>query len=192
MVKIVDVFYSIQGEGAQTGVACVFVRLHGCNLACSFCDEALHKGTYEALSFEEILARIAPFPSRHVVITGGEPSLYDLRAFIGFLQTHGYHVAVETNGYDFANLSGANWVTYSPKEWDAIKQEGFDELKFVVARTSPVKKILAFHTQKPVFIQPQNAKDAPDWDNVAFCIDLVKAHPQFRLSVQLHKFLGVA
>ena len=192
MVKIVDVFYSIQGEGAQTGVACVFVRLHGCNLACSFCDEALHKGTYEALSFEEILARIALFPSRHVVITGGEPSLYDLRAFIGFLQTHGYHVAVETNGYNFANLSGANWVTYSPKDWNAIKQEGFDELKFVVARTSPVEKIVAFSTQKPVFIQPQNTKDAPDWDNVAFCIDLVKTHPQFRLSVQLHKFLGVA
>lgn len=191
MLKIVEIFYSIQGEGTQVGVPSIFIRLHGCNLACSFCDELLHKGEYASLSFDEVLERIKVYPSMHVIITGGEPSIYNLNGFIEYLQAYMYSVAVETNGYNFSNISNANWVTYSPKEWNTIEKHGYDEVKFVVSKESDVEKILAFKSYKPIFIQPQNETDRPNKENVNFCVEFVKAHPQFILSVQLHKFLGV-
>ena len=191
MLKIVEIFYSIQGEGSQVGIPCIFIRLHGCNLSCGFCDEMLHKGKYESLSYDDVLAKIKAYPSHHIVITGGEPTMYDLNGFIEFLQAHMYSVAVETNGYNFSNIVNANWVTYSPKDWNHIAKNGYDEVKFVVSKTSKIDKIIAFKSYKPIFIQPQNEKDRPNPLNVAFCVEFVKAHPQFILSVQLHKFLGV-
>lgn len=191
MLKVVEIFYSIQGEGAQVGVPCIFIRLHGCNLSCSFCDEDLHKGAFAELGFSDILKQLKQFPSHHVVITGGEPTLYDLNGFIELLQAHMYSVAVETNGYNFSNVSSANWVTYSPKDWDKIANFGYDEVKFVVNPKSKIEKILNFKSYKPVFIQPQNDKDKPNLENLNFCISFVKNHPNYILSVQLHKFLGV-
>ncbi len=191
MLKIVEIFYSIQGEGSQVGIPCIFIRLHGCNLSCGFCDEMLHKGEYESLSYDDVLAKIKAYPSHHIVITGGEPTMYDLNGFIEFLQAHMYSVAVETNGYNFSNIVNANWVTYSPKDWNHIAKNGYDEVKFVVSKTSKVDKIIAFKSYKPIFIQPQNEKDKPNFENVAFCVVFVKAHPRFILSAQLHKFLGV-
>jgi len=191
MLKVVEIFYSIQGEGTQVGVPSIFIRLYGCNLTCGFCDEILHKGAYESLSYHEVIERIKQYPSMHVIITGGEPTLYNLNGFIEFLQAHMYAVAVETNGYNFSNIVNANWVTYSPKDWDKIEKNGYDEIKFVVGKTSPVEKILDFKSYKPIFIQPQNGMDRPNQENLNYCIEFVKEHPQFILSVQLHKFLGV-
>jgi organic radical activating enzyme len=191
MLKVVDIFYSIQGEGAHVGVPSIFIRLYGCNLTCAFCDEILHKGEHESLSFDEVLTRIKAYPSMSVIITGGEPSIYNLNGFIDYLQAYMYAVSVETNGYNFSNIASANWVTYSPKDWDKIEKYGYDEIKFVVNKESAVEKILEFSSYKPIFIQPQNEMDRPNKENVAFCVEFVKAHPQFILSVQLHKFLGV-
>jgi len=191
MLKVVEIFYSIQGEGTQVGVPSIFIRLHGCNLSCGFCDELLHKGEYESLSSSDVLERIKQYPSMHVIITGGEPTIYNLNSFIEYLQAHMYSVAVETNGYNFSNIVNANWVTYSPKDWDKIEKNGYDEIKFVVGKNSPVEKILDFKSYKPIFIQPQNEMDRPNQENLNYCIAFVKAHPQFILSVQLHKFLGV-
>jgi len=191
MLKVVDMFYSIQGEGTQVGVPAIFIRLYGCNLTCTFCDELLHKGEYESLDFDAVLERIKVYPSMNVIITGGEPTIYDLNGFIEYLQAHMYSVAVETNGFNFSNIANANWVTYSPKDWTKIEKNGYDEVKFVVGKNSDVEKILEFKSYKPIFIQPQNDMDRPNKENLDFCIAFVKAHPQFILSVQLHKFLGV-
>jgi len=191
MLKIVDIFYSIQGEGKFSGYPCIFIRLHGCNLDCYFCDEDLHKGAYESFTYAEILQKIKEHPSRHVVITGGEPSLNDINEFIDALHEKGYSVAVETNGYKFVNIKNADWITYSPKDWNALHVEGFNEYKFVVGHQSDIKKLLHIKSNKPIYIQPQSNKDTVDKKNTDFCIDLVKKNPHFRLSVQLHKYLGV-
>ena len=191
MINVVEVFYSIQGEGTQVGVPSIFIRLHGCNLACSFCDEPLHKGPYTAYTYEEILYQLKQYPSLHVIITGGEPTLYDLNGLIEFLQAHMYSVAVETNGYNFSNISSANWVTYSPKDWDNIEPFGYDEIKFVINKHSNIEKILNFKSYKPKYLQPQNEADTLNQDNLKFCIECVKQNPDFILSVQLHKLLGV-
>jgi len=191
MLKIVEFFYSIQGEGSFSGFPCIFIRLHGCNLSCSFCDEDLHTGAYESISNEEMIQRIEDFPSKHVVITGGEPSLNNINDFIDALHVKDYHVAVETNGYKFEHIKNADWITYSPKDWNSLHVEGFNEYKFIVNKNSDIEKILHVNKNKSIYIQPENFKDKINKENTDYCIELVKKYPHLRLSVQLHKYLGV-
>lgn len=191
MYKIVDIFYSLQGEGTYVGVPSIFVRFYGCNLGCYFCDDEKHKGNFEVLSQEELLEKIEGFTCKRVVITGGEPSIYNLNSLIEFLQERGYYVCVESNGYEFENIKAANWITYSPKDWNEIQSDGFSEYKFIVSTVSEVDKILALKTDKPIYIQPENHFASANVVNVKFCIDFVKANPHLKLSVQLHKYLGV-
>ena len=191
MLKVVEIFYSIQGEGHFSGVPSVFVRLHGCNLACPFCDDVLHKGDYKTFSFKEIIDVIKKYPSKQVIITGGEPTLYDLNAFIKLLQGLNYFVCIETNGYKFKNVKSADWITYSPKDWESIKKRGWSEIKFIVSKESDVDRIVDFETKKEIYIQPMNFLDKPNMQNLDFCIDLVKRYPHLKLSIQMHKFLGV-
>jgi organic radical activating enzyme len=191
VLNIVEIFYSIQGEGKFSGYPCIFVRLHGCNLDCSFCDEPLHKGDYESFTCKEVLKMIKKYSSKYVVITGGEPSLNDINEFIDTLQKNLFHVAVETNGYRLKNVKKADWITYSPKDLNSLHVEGFSEYKFVVGVDSDIEKIIRIKSKKPVYIQPINFKDRVDKKNTDFCIELVKKYPHLRLSVQLHKYIGV-
>ncbi len=192
MLKVSSIFYSIQGEGTYTGTACVFIRLYGCNLSCGFCDDELHKTTMQEMSYDEILSQVQAYPAKHIIITGGEPTIYVLNPFITLLQQKGYYVCIETNGYNFQNVKNADWITYSPKEWDDICEEGFNELKFIVSKDSPVEKLLHLECLQPIYIQPQNFMHKPNMENVRFCVELVKKYPQkFKLSLQMHKFIGV-
>ncbi len=192
MLKVSSIFYSIQGEGMHSGRAFIFIRLFGCNLTCDFCDDELHKTTMHEFDFEEVYQKIKIYPSKNVIITGGEPTIYDLNDFINYLHKKDYFVSVETNGYDFSKIKRADWITYSPKDWDDIKSEGFDEYKFIVDKSSPVEKLLQLSCVKEIFIQPQNLMHTPNMENVHYCVDLVKKYPQkFRLSLQMHKFIGV-
>ena len=192
MLRVSSIFYSIQGEGMHAGLASIFVRLYGCNLTCDFCDDELHKTSLEELSFDAVAECISVYPAKRVIITGGEPTIYDLNGFIRYLHQKGYYVSIETNGYDFKRVKEADWITYSPKDWDNIAEEGYEELKFIVDKASPVEKILALHTHKPIFVQPQNYMHTPNMENVHYCVELVKCYPQkLRLSMQMHKFIGV-
>lgn len=191
MYKIVDIFYSLQGEGTHSGVPSIFVRFGGCDLSCFFCDDEKHKGSYLEYTKEQLLEKIQEFTCKQVVITGGEPSLYDLNELIEYLQEREYYICVETNGYDLDNIKKADWITYSPKDWDAIEQGCFSEYKFIVSTLSDTDKILKLHTDKPIYIQPENNFDSPNVINVRYCIDFVKSHPHLKLSIQMHKYLGV-
>jgi len=191
VLKVVEIFYSLQGEGIFTGVPSIFIRLHGCNLSCSFCDDALHKGDYKTYNFEQIFNEIKKYPAKQIIITGGEPSIYDLNEFIDFLQNRGYFVCIESNGYKIKNIKKANWITYSPKDWENIRKDGWSELKFIVSKQSDLTKIVNIQSDKPIFVQPLNFFDKPDMENLDFCIELVKKYPHLKLSIQMHKFLGV-
>jgi organic radical activating enzyme len=108
------------------------------------------------------------------------------------LHKKGYYVSIETNGYNFANIKNADWITYSPKDWDDIKEKGFDELKFIVDQDSAIEKLLQLNTIQPIYIQPKNYMHQPNMENVHYCVALVKKYPhKFRLSLQMHKFIGV-
>ena len=90
-LKVTTIFCSIQGEATHTGQATIFIRLYGCNLDCSFCDDLLHKESYTPLSYRDILDEISQYETKNVIITGGEASIYDLNDFIEFLQSRQVH-----------------------------------------------------------------------------------------------------
>lgn len=190
-LKVTTIFYSIQGEATNTGIPSIFIRLYGCNLKCSFCDDLLHTDKYILYTYEDILSKIKQYPGKDVIITGGEPSLYDLNDFISFLQTCGYKVSIESNGFKFENIMKADWITYSPKDWKNVHSTGFNELKFIVNESSDIQLLLDIKTDKPLFIQAENFLHTPNMKNINYCIKIVKQYPQFRLSVQTHKFLEI-
>jgi organic radical activating enzyme len=142
MYKIVEVFRSVQSEGTHAGTPATFIRFFGCNLACKFgayeCDEPLHteKDNMTEVSLDDLLETASKGP-KHVVITGGEPSMYDLNQLLGALRKAGHYVQVETNGLNIDNIRSANFITYSPKfQWSdnaPVLQSGFHELKLLAS-----------------------------------------------------------
>lgn len=186
MRKINEIFYSLQGEGCFTGTPMVFVRFSGCNLACEFCDT--HHTEGRMMDDAEILAAALVFPARRVVLTGGEPSLFIDESFIAMWHKHGYTVHIETNG-TCELPAGIDWVTCSPKI-DCQPGGGLplklcraDELK-VVYRGQDLSQFDAFECRVRC-LQPCSGENIPE--TMAYCM----AHPEWRLSLQTHKLLGI-
>lgn len=191
-MKVNEIFYSLQGEGFHTGTASVFIRLSGCNLRCPFCDTNHTQGT--EMTEDQISARAAQFPARHVVITGGEPSLFLTTTLVELLHQHGKFVAVETNG-THPLPSNVDWITLSPK--DAFMAHAApiitrcNEIKVVFDGNSPLpdySNIAADHH----FLQPCDTND-PERNNtiVQKAISYILSHPQWRLSLQTHKIINI-
>ena len=195
MKRINDIFYSLQGEGHNTGRAAVFIRFAGCNLRCSFCDTEFD--TYREMSDEEILEAISQYPARFVVLTGGEPTLQVDEAFGELLHQHGYEVAMESNGTRPAPQN-LDWLTVSPKvrsEKLEVKSEKWaDELKVVFDETTAPESYLSLltsHFSPLLFLQPCDTGDAARNEAiVARCVEYIKEHPWWRLSLQTHKLVG--
>ena len=131
MRKINEIFYSLQGEGAQTGTPAVFVRFSGCNLKCDFCDTAHEDGVM--MTDEAIIAEVAKYPAPLVVLTGGEPSLWIDQDFINHLRTLGKKIAIETNGTHLLP-EGIDVITFSTKKGGQVLLPRIDELKVVYTR----------------------------------------------------------
>ena len=195
MKRINDIFYSLQGEGHNTGRAAVFIRFAGCNLRCSFCDTEFD--TYREMSDEQILEAISQYPARFVVLTGGEPTLQVDEAFVELLHQHGYEVAMESNGTRPAPQN-LDWLTVSPKvrsEKLEVKSEKLaDELKVVFDETTAPESYLSLltsHFSPLLFLQPCDTGDAARNETiVARCVEYIKEHPWWRLSLQTHKLVG--
>ncbi len=196
-MRVNDIFLSLQGEGHFTGTPAVFLRLSGCNLQCPFCDTKHQNG--QERSEEEIAQRIAAYKPRHVVITGGEPALFLTTTLINRLHDAGKFVAVETNG-THSLPDNIDWITLSPKfafvaHGAEVVLPRCDELKAIFTSTDTFSvnaprylAIAATHR----YVQPcdtgnacQNHKTTAE--AVAWCI----AHPEWSLSLQTHKLLGI-
>lgn len=195
-LRVNDIFYSLQGEGHNTGRAAVFVRFAGCNLCCSFCDTDF--SDYREMSAEDIVSEISAFPARFVVLTGGEPSLQVTEHFVDQLHKAGFEVAIETNGTRPvpANI---DWVTVSPKS--PMKEEFIgrqpDEIKVIFDGTCNPDDFLPPHFQKDsphsplLYLQPCDVGDTlRNRDIMEACVEYIKLHPQWRLSLQTHKLAG--
>lgn len=179
MKKINDIFYSIQGEGAWTGTPIIFIRFSGCNLKCDFCDTLHEEG--KMMSDEEILKQISSYSCSRICLTGGEPSLQIDQAFIDKLKDAGYTLHIETNGTRTLP-KGIDWVTVSPKYKKMILKEA-DELKIVY-----LGQDLSEWDNWPAktrFLQPCSGK------NTSEVIDYIKLHPEWRLSLQVHKMINI-
>jgi organic radical activating enzyme len=190
MLGLAEIFYSVQGEGAWTGTPAVFVRLAGCNLACSFCD------TDYALRFmasiPDIVARVAALGGDcpMVVLTGGEPLAQALAPeLIAALRADGRRVHIESNGTIDVPLPAGVWLTVSPKErLHPAMAARADEAKLIVDGRVPDEWVDAFPRTTPIGLQPEGNKPA----NIELALIAAKEHPaRFRLSLQTHKFIGV-
>jgi len=195
--RVNSIFYSLQGEGCNTGRAAVFVRFAFCNLHCAFCDTEFE--SFHEMSNEEIMAAIASYPARFVVLTGGEPTLQTDESFVDMLHQHGYEVAMESNGTQRPPVN-LDWLTVSPKQshWSYPPEwRQPDEIKIVYPSPAfPAEAVehLAFPCdwRGTACLQPcdtgqtvQNAK------NLRACIAFIKKHPEWRLSLQTHKLIGI-
>ena len=207
--RVNDIFYSLQGEGHNTGRAAVFIRFAGCNLRCSFCDTEFD--TYREMTADDILSTITSYPARFVVLTGGEPTLQVDEAFVELLHAHGYEVAMESNGTRPAP-SNLDWLTVSPKgkslasfeengkQPDEIKIvfESEDSLNAILTSIPPslgalgaCDALLAKNGKGVGYLQPCDTGD-PERNALITeaCIRYIKQHPQWRLSLQTHKLIG--
>ncbi len=184
MKRINDIFYSLQGEGHNTGRAAVFVRFAGCNLKCPFCDTDF--GDFDEMDDADILREVGRWPARFVVLTGGEPSLQADGALVELLHRHGYEVAMETNG-THELPPGIDWVTCSPKGNTVLTR--CDELKCIFTGNgfAAPDGIKARYR----YLQPCDTGDARrNASIVAQCVEYIKSHPEWRLSLQTHKLAG--
>jgi 7-carboxy-7-deazaguanine synthase (Cx14CxxC type) len=205
-----EIFYTLQGEGAQSGRPAVFCRFAGCNLwsgreedraaaICKFCDtdffgvDGSGGGKFEsAATLARAVAEAWPSGSgggkRFVVCTGGEPLLQLDAALIDALHAQGFEIAVETNG-TIAAPEGLDWICMSPKAGAELVQHSGDELKLVYPQegADPVKfEGLDFRN---FFLQPMDGPKQRQNTELAlrYCLE----HPQWRLSLQTHKLLGI-
>ncbi len=203
-----EIFLTLQGEGAQAGRTAVFCRFAGCNLwsgreadraeaQCRFCDtdfvgtDGTRGGRYA--SAEDLADTIeaewgAPRAGRFVVLTGGEPLLQVDAALTAALHARGFEIAVETNG-TLAAPAGLDWICVSPKAGTELRLRSGDELKLVYPQTGAEPERFAALDFTRFSLQPMDGPDLPDNTRraIAYCL----AHPRWRLSLQMHKALGI-
>lgn len=193
-MKVNEIFYSLQGEGFHTGTAAVFVRFAGCNLRCAFCD-TMHNEGHE-MSEEAITAEVAKYPVRLVVITGGEPSLQLTDTLVDMLHKNGKTVAVETNGTR-PLPPHVDWITLSPKDLflganAAVVLKRVDEIKVVFDGQHEPSKYNHIEVTHGRFLQPCDTGDALKNKQITEqTIAYIKQHPEWRLSLQTHKWLQI-
>lgn len=193
-MKVNEIFYSLQGEGYFTGVASTFIRLSGCNLKCPFCDTQ-HEAFTE-MSEEEIAEAAARNPGRHVVITGGEPTLQLNARLTRLLHSIGKEIQIETNGTrPLADGCDVDWTTCSPKfeycRGGEPRIQRIDELKVVFDGTNDMSRYANINA-RVYSLQPCDVGDAErnraiEALTVAYC----QEHPKWRLSLQTHKLLQI-
>jgi len=203
-----EIFYTLQGEGANTGRPAVFCRFAGCNLwsgrevdraaaTCQFCDtdfvgaDGPGGGRFStAAALAAAVRRAWPAGRSHpfVVCTGGEPLLQLDRALIDALHDEGFTIAVETNG-TCAAPAGLDWICVSPKAGAPLALSGGDELKLVFPQDGIDPTVFEALSFRHFFLQPMDgpARGRNTDLAVSFCL----AHPLWRLSLQTHKLLGI-
>ena len=203
-----EIFLTLQGEGAQAGRASVFCRFAGCNLwngreqdraiaTCQFCDtdfvgtDGTLGGRYATAGdlSDTIAAQWAgKRDNRYVVLTGGEPLLQVDRGLIDALHARGFAVAVETNG-TIAPPDGLDWVCVSPKAGAELAVHRGHELKLIYPQADAAPENFADLAFERFSLQPMDGPDVIE--NTARAIDYCLRHPQWRLSVQTHKTIGI-
>ena len=193
MKKINEIFYSLQGEGYYSGHPAVFIRFSGCNLKCPFCDTQHNDG--KKMTDEEIVEEVKKYPTRLVVITGGEPSLYLDEEFIKKLRLAGINtVAVETNGTHRLPRN-VDYITCSPKfeycDNAEVVLSRIDEIKVVWNMKNDMEKYKSLKATRrylqPCDVQDEKKNKEIQESAVMYCLQ----NPEWNLSLQTQKILGV-
>ncbi len=193
---LMEDFYSIQGEGHYQGHAAYFVRLGGCDVGCVWCDvkESWDAGLHPVTTVEEILARIKTSTTEIVIVTGGEPVMYDLTHLTKRLQAGNFRTHLETSGV-YPLTGDWDWVCFSPKKFKAPHPsiyEAASELKVVIYNQSDFewaeKHAAMVNTDCELFLQPEWSREK---EMVPKITEYIKTNPHWKISLQIHKYMNV-
>ena len=195
-LPIMEHFFTIQGEGTYSGRAAYFVRLAGCDIGCVWCDvkESWDSELHPILSIDYLVSEIEKTTVDFVVITGGEPALYNLAPFIKKLKKLKIEVALETSGcYELKGI--VDWYCFSPKKFKAPCKEAYqlaNELKIVINHPSD----LAWAEKHAEKVKPScKLYLQPEWSKsdslLPMIIEFIKSNNKWRISLQTHKFMHI-
>ncbi|MDR1723929.1 MAG: 7-carboxy-7-deazaguanine synthase QueE [Tannerella sp.] len=201
-LSVREIFYSLQGEGGRMGEASIFIRLAGCNMNCPFCDTDFSGKVI--MNQEEILTVIKNYPCRWIVWTGGEPCL-QLNYFVtGFFKRRGYLQAIESNGTRKLP-PGLDYTVISPKinipsktgkvmklsQYAKLNPE-VDEIRLPISEKQIPPDIALLPVSKKYFLSPIfTESDTETRHNIDWCTKYIQQNPQWQLSVQVHKLIGI-
>ena len=195
-LPVMEEFYTLQGEGFHTGKAAYFVRVGGCDVGCAWCDskESWDAELFPPVPVTELVRRAVKTPSKTVVVTGGEPSLYPLDILTQALKENNITAMVETSGAH--PLSGEwDWICLSPKKNSPPQKDIYShahELKVVIQKEADLqwaeKNAALVSPECYLFLQPE-------WSVADHIMEMltnyVMQHPQWRISLQAHKYMGI-
>lgn len=200
-MKINEIFYSLQGEGRYTGTPAVFVRLAGCNMRCWFCDTDF--SSFTEMTEEEVVGEVLKYPCKHVVITGGEPTLQITTSLVDLFHKNSIYVMMETNGTNpLPEGCQIDWITCSPKletladgnrQVKPICLQHIDELKVVYEGDGKQDMNLydAYEAQE-YRLQPCDVQDSKrNQEILNQTVNYILEHPKWKLSLQTHKIINV-
>jgi 7-carboxy-7-deazaguanine synthase len=196
LLPVMEEFYSIQGEGYNTGQAAYFIRIGGCDVGCYWCDvkESWNAQLHPLLDVDGIVERAASYPARAVVLTGGEPAMYNLLPLCEGLSAHDVSIFLETSGA--CGLQGHfDWICLSPKKNMAPLETAYgkaDEIKVIIHDTDDfewAEKIREkVRPECMLFLQPE-------WSSaevmMPLIVDYILENPHWLISLQTHKYMRI-
>ncbi|MBP6456371.1 MAG: 7-carboxy-7-deazaguanine synthase QueE [Chitinophagaceae bacterium] len=191
-----EYFYTIQGEGFHQGKAAFFIRLAGCNVGCVWCDvkESWTSEVSQLLKISFLIEEVKKTKTEIVVITGGEPLLYDCSFLINELHKENYKVHLETSGA-YALRGNWDWICLSPKKFKAPIEENLlqaDELKVIIFNKSDFEWAENYKNKCnkncQLFLQAEWSKEK---EMIPLIINYIFEHPQWQLCLQIHKYLNL-
>ena len=196
-LPVMEQFVTLQGEGFFTGKSAVFIRLAGCDVGCSWCDvkESWDADEHPVLKVEEIVDEVLKYPTDFVVITGGEPTLHNLNTLVKALKKYNKYIAIETAGTN-PLPNGIDWVCFSPKKFKKPIDEIYsqvNELKVVINNIADIRWAQS-HADKitndnaMLYLQPECSKSD---EIIPKILSFLQENPQWRLSLQTHKYLNI-
>ena len=193
---IMEHFFTIQGEGTYSGRAAYFIRIAGCDVGCVWCDvkESWDKDQHTTMTIKEIIEKVTESKTDFVVITGGEPAMYDLRPLVDQLKSLGITIAIETSGC-YPLQGDVDWYCFSPKKFKAPCDEAYlraNELKVIINHPSDLEWANK-HAEKVLdnchlFLQPEWSKTEK---LLPLIISYVKGNLKWKISLQTHKFMNI-
>jgi 7-carboxy-7-deazaguanine synthase len=195
VLPVVETFHSVQGEGFWTGTNAFFIRLAGCDVGCPWCDtkHSWNAHRYPRYHITDLIAEVKAANPAIAIITGGEPLMHDLNSLNAGLQAVGLRVHLETSGAHPFNGS-FDWVTFSPKRFKLPHESIYSqasELKVVVVDQSDLEWAEYHAGKTPAsaikFLQPEWSTP----DSYALIFEYVLSHPEWRISLQTHKFTNI-
>ncbi|WP_185872388.1 7-carboxy-7-deazaguanine synthase QueE [Blattabacterium cuenoti] len=195
---IKESFYSIQGEGYYYGIAAYFIRFEGCNIKCDWCDtkESWKIKKNDFISIHKIINNINNYTVKNIIITGGEPMMWNLYPLTKILKKKGYRIHVETSGFYPIKEKYIDWITISPKKIKPPLKENYkktNELKIVISNEKDFlfaeeQAIHVMNTNCFLFLQPEWTNFFKIFPKIIFYI---KKNPKWRISLQIHKMLNI-